>query len=88
MIYKTPKVLAESFLLMAECRPNSKPSGRPCNPPRPGGAEYRPPTPEQIERERLRKGEELQIDEDAKTEKITKLVTDFVITLIKEIDKK
>ena len=36
MIYERPKVLAESFVLMAECRPTSKPTGRPCNPPRPG----------------------------------------------------
>jgi hypothetical protein len=37
MSYKKPKILAESTVMMAECRPNSKPSGRPCNPPKPGG---------------------------------------------------
>jgi hypothetical protein len=37
MIYKKPEILAQSTLQMAECRPNSKPSGRPCNPPKPGG---------------------------------------------------
>lgn len=37
MIYKKPKVLAQSITQLAECRPNSKPSGRPCNPPKPGG---------------------------------------------------
>ena len=37
MSYTKPKVLAESTLQMAECHPNSKPSGRPCNPPKPGG---------------------------------------------------
>jgi hypothetical protein len=37
MSYKKPKVLAESKVQMAECRPNSKPSGRPCKPPGPGG---------------------------------------------------
>jgi hypothetical protein len=35
--YKNPEVLASSTVLMAECRPNSKPSGRPCYPPTPGG---------------------------------------------------
>lgn len=37
MTYKKPKVLAQSTAQMAECRPNSSPSGRPCNPPKPGG---------------------------------------------------
>ena len=37
MTYKKPKVLAYSTEQMAECRPNSKPSGRPCNPPKPSG---------------------------------------------------
>ena len=37
MSYEKPVVLAESTVRMAECRPNSKPSGRPCNPPGPGG---------------------------------------------------
>jgi hypothetical protein len=37
MNYKKPEILAQSTVLMAECRPNSKPSGRPCNPPKPGG---------------------------------------------------
>ncbi len=37
MSYSKPKILAQSTEKMAECRPNSKPSGRPCNPPGPGG---------------------------------------------------
>ena len=37
MNYKKPEILAQSTTQMAECRPNSKPSGRPCNPPKPGG---------------------------------------------------
>ena len=37
MDYVKPVILAQSTILMAECRPNSKPSGRPCNPPRPTG---------------------------------------------------
>jgi hypothetical protein len=37
MAYTKPVILAQSTVRMAECRPNSKPSGRPCNPPRPGG---------------------------------------------------
>ena len=37
MKYEKPVVVAQSTALMAECRPNSKPSGRPCNPPGPGG---------------------------------------------------
>lgn len=37
MSYKKPEILAQSTRQMAECRPNSKPSGRPCNPPKPGG---------------------------------------------------
>jgi len=37
MIYKKPKILAQSTARMAECRPNSKPAGRPCNPPGPEG---------------------------------------------------
>jgi len=35
--YQKPSVLAESTIQMAECKPNSKPCGRPCNPPKPGG---------------------------------------------------
>ncbi len=35
--YKKPEVLAQSTKQMAECRPNTKPSGRPCCPIRPGG---------------------------------------------------
>lgn len=37
MVYTKPVILAQSTVQMAECRPNSKPSGRPCNPPKPGG---------------------------------------------------
>ena len=37
MIYKKPEILAQSKEQMAECRPNNKPSGRPCNPPGPSG---------------------------------------------------
>lgn len=37
MAYEKPVILAQSTVRMAECRPNSKPSGRPCNPPKPGG---------------------------------------------------
>ena len=43
MIYTAPKILAQSMVLMAECRPSSKPSGRPCNPPVPGGAAWETP---------------------------------------------
>lgn len=35
--YKKPEVLAQSTKMMGLCRPVSKPSGRPCNPPKPGG---------------------------------------------------
>lgn len=37
MKYQKPLIIAQSIVQMAECRPNSKPSGRPCNPPRPSG---------------------------------------------------
>lgn len=37
MPYERPVILAESTVRMAQCRPNSKPSGRPCNPPGPSG---------------------------------------------------
>lgn len=37
MNYTKPKILAQSTEQKAECRPNSKPSGRPCKPPKPGG---------------------------------------------------
>lgn len=37
MAYKKPTVLATGTVQMADCRPNSKPSGRPCNPPSPRG---------------------------------------------------
>jgi len=37
MSYSKPEILAQSTVLMAQCNPNSKPSGRPCNPPKPGG---------------------------------------------------
>ena len=30
MVYTKPKVLAQSTVQMADCRPNTKPSGRPC----------------------------------------------------------
>jgi len=42
--YQKPKILAQNTIRMAECRPNSKPSGRPCNPPAPTGRgrEYHP----------------------------------------------
>lgn len=36
MSYSKPAVLAKSSAYKAECRPNNKPSGRPCNPPGPG----------------------------------------------------
>jgi len=37
MVYTKPKVLAKSKAQMAECRPNTKPSGRPCKPRGPSG---------------------------------------------------
>lgn len=37
MVYTKPEILAQSTVQMAQCRPNSKPSGRPCNPPKPSG---------------------------------------------------
>ena len=37
MIYTKPKILAQSTVQMADCRPNPRPSGRPCNPPGPRG---------------------------------------------------
>lgn len=37
MIYKKPEILAESTTQMANCNPNSKPSGRPCDKPGPRG---------------------------------------------------
>ncbi len=37
MEYEKPSVVAQSNEFKADCRPNSKPSGRPCNPPRPTG---------------------------------------------------
>lgn len=36
-MYSKPTILAESTVYFAQCRPNNKPSGRPCNPPGPGG---------------------------------------------------
>lgn len=36
MVYKKPVIVAEGTEQMAKC--NSKPSGRPCNPPGPGGS--------------------------------------------------
>jgi hypothetical protein len=35
--YKKPKVLAQSTILMADCRPSARPGGKPCNPPGPAG---------------------------------------------------
>lgn len=35
MEYEKPEILAESTVRQAEC--GRKPSGRPCNPPGPGG---------------------------------------------------
>ena len=35
--YRKPEVLAQSTILMAECRPSARPSGKPCNPPAPSG---------------------------------------------------
>lgn len=37
MSYTKPEILAQSTVKMAECRPNNKPSGRPCNKPGPSG---------------------------------------------------
>jgi hypothetical protein len=37
MVYTKPEVLAESKVWSADCRPNNKPSGRPCKPPGPSG---------------------------------------------------
>jgi len=37
MIYTKPKILAQSAMQMANCNPNSKPSGRPCEKPGPRG---------------------------------------------------
>ena len=37
MKYEKPIILAQGSVQMAQCRPNSKPSGRPCNPPGPSG---------------------------------------------------
>lgn len=37
-IYKRPEILAQSIEQMRRlCRPERIPSGRPCNPPKPGG---------------------------------------------------
>jgi len=35
--YIKPEVLAESTIKMSHCNPRSKPSGAPCNPPKPNG---------------------------------------------------
>jgi hypothetical protein len=37
MAYMKPEVLAQSNAQMAVCNPSSKPSGRPCDTPGPGG---------------------------------------------------
>jgi len=37
MSYKKPEILAQSTVQMAVCKPASKPSGRPCDKPGPGG---------------------------------------------------
>jgi len=37
MGYEKPEIVTQGTEQMAECRPNSKPSGRPCNPPGPSG---------------------------------------------------
>lgn len=37
MKYTKPMIIAQSTIRAAECRPNSKPSGRPCNQPGPSG---------------------------------------------------
>lgn len=37
MIYTKPKIEAQSTVQMANCNPNSRPAGRPCNPPKPRG---------------------------------------------------
>lgn len=37
MAYKKPEILAQSTVKMANCNPNSSPSGRPCKKPGPGG---------------------------------------------------
>lgn len=35
--YQSPTLMAQSTVKMADCRPNRRPCGRPCNPPGPGG---------------------------------------------------
>ena len=37
MSYKKPEIVAQGTEPMAECKPNNKPCGRPCNPPKPSG---------------------------------------------------
>ena len=37
MRYTKPVILAEGKSFMAECRPDNKPSGRPCSPSKPNG---------------------------------------------------
>ena len=37
MSYKKPEIVAQGTEQMAECKPNNKPCGRPCNPPKPSG---------------------------------------------------
>lgn len=37
MKYEKPVTLAQGTGRMADCNPKNKPSGRPCNPPKPGG---------------------------------------------------
>jgi hypothetical protein len=37
MEYQKPEILAQSAIRMARCKPDSQPSGKPCNPPGPGG---------------------------------------------------
>ena len=35
--YQKPELVAQSNVMMADCRPDRRPCGRPCNPPAPGG---------------------------------------------------
>lgn len=37
MNYSKPVFIVSGDIMAADCRPNSKPCGRPCNPPAPRG---------------------------------------------------
>jgi hypothetical protein len=64
MIYAKPKILAQSTVFMSECRPSSKPSGRPCDNRMPGGASHDTDYQRWLRKQRIEKEKKKKPDDN------------------------